>query len=105
MNRLAAARLHDQPGCGKCARALFTAHPLEVNTATLLKYLERYDMPLLVDFSAPWCGPCRMREPAYAQAARRLEPSMLLLKLNTELEQGIAAQHGLCSIHTPGPVT
>jgi thioredoxin 2 len=100
INRVPAARLGQAPNCGQCHRPLFDAHPLELTAATFDKHISRNDIPLLVDFWAPWCGPCKMMAPQFAQAAGLLEPQVRLAKVNTEAEQGLGAQYGIRSIPT-----
>ncbi|MET3134577.1 thioredoxin 2 [Oxalobacteraceae bacterium GrIS 1.11] len=100
VNRLPAARLSQQPTCGKCQKALFTGQAIELSGARFLKHIERNEIPVLVDFWAPWCGPCRSMAPFYAQAAQGLEPQLRVVKLNTEEAQELAARYAIRSIPT-----
>ena len=100
INRVPATRLADSPKCSHCHERLFTSHPIALTVADFDLHTIRSDFPLVVDFWAPWCGPCRMMAPAYEQVAKILEPHVRLAKVNTEDEQTLAAWFGIASIPT-----
>ncbi|WP_028670768.1 thioredoxin TrxC [Saccharospirillum impatiens] len=100
VNRIANSRLADGPKCGKCHRQLFTGEPLALTAANFQKHIERSDIPVVVDFWAPWCGPCKMMAPQYQQAAKSLEPRVRLAKLDTEAHQSLGARYNIRSIPT-----
>ena len=99
-NRVPAARLAENPSCGRCGAALLPGEPVELTDANFEQVAARTGLPLVVDFWAPWCGPCRMMAPAFAQAAAQLQGRALLAKVNSDENPGLSARFGIRSIPT-----
>ena len=99
-NRLPAARLDQQPKCGRCAKPLFAGHPIHLTDANFAAIMEGTDLPVVVDCWADWCGPCRMFAPVFEEAAGILEPGFRLAKLDTDANPESARRLGIRSIPT-----
>ncbi|WP_404297055.1 thioredoxin TrxC [Halomonas sp.] len=100
INRVSQTRLNDGPKCGKCKQALFTGEPVALSSDNFRALVERSELPVVVDFWAAWCGPCKIMAPIFAEAARELEPRLRFAKLDTEAEQSLAGRFGIRSIPT-----
>ncbi len=99
-NRVPRQRLGGDARCGSCKQPLLAGRPFELGGADFARHVGKSDLPLVVDFWAPWCAPCRAMAPAYEQAAARLAPGVQLAKLDTEAEPELAARFGIRSIPT-----
>ena len=100
VNRVPRERLSDGGVCGRCKQSLFAGKPMELNASNFDAQTGKSDVPVVVDFWAPWCGPCRSMAPHFEKAANELGPEFRLAKLNTENEQALAARYNIRSIPT-----
>ena len=99
-NRVPSDKLQAELNCGKCHAALLQAHPDNLGEVAFNAQLAKSDLPLVVDFWAPWCGPCRAMAPAYEKVSHDLHGKARFVKVNTEDEQGLAAKFNIRSIPT-----
>lgn len=99
-NRVPVAGLEDHPVCGRCKVPLFQGNPMEVDSAGFQRLIEQSDQPVLVDFWAPWCGPCVSMAPQLKAATSRLEPQVRVAKIDIQAHQDIAATWRIQSIPT-----
>ena len=100
LNRVPAARLKDRPTCGNCKQSLFDAHPVELNAGNFMRHITKSDIPVLVDFWAPWCGPCRMVAPELQKVAARQAGKVVIVKVNTDELSDLGARANVRSIPT-----
>ena len=99
-NRVPRARLGEEPKCGKCGAAVLDAQPVTLDETTFDSYLGRTELPVVVDFWAPWCGPCRAMAPAFERVAGELRTHVRFAKVNTEEAQGLGARFAIRAIPT-----
>ncbi len=100
VNRVPEQRLNEQPKCGKCGGQVLPAAPIELTAHNFDRFVARDGLPVLVDFWAPWCGPCRQFAPTFSQMAGQMVGQVRYVKVNTEAEQALAGRYNIRSIPT-----
>ncbi len=99
-NRVPVLRLGDRPICGKCKNELLPTRPVSLTDESFSRFISRTSLPILVDFWAPWCGPCKMMAPAFEEASRILSPYIVLAKVDTETAPSLSLELRIQSIPT-----
>jgi thioredoxin 2 len=99
-NRVPEARLTDDPVCGQCGAALLAGEPLELSDAQFERFVNKTELPVVVDFWAPWCGPCQVMAPQFARAAQQLKGRAVLVKVNSDDNPLTATRYAIRSIPT-----
>ena len=100
LNRIPNDKLKENPSCGKCKQSVLGGRVIALNQAGFKRFVEKSELPIVVDFWAPWCGPCKMMAPNFEKVAKAMEGEAVFVKINTEQEQALAGQYNIRSIPT-----
>ena len=100
VNNIPQKESYKKANCGKCRNSLLETKPVELTGSNFDEVIVNSDIPVIVDFWAPWCGPCKMMGPNFEKSAIKFPLKMLFVKVNTENEQNLGARFGIRSIPT-----